>query len=146
MMQIHRNMSQYFTKYTLLLIYYVFAGLNNKLYKMHGTYIKIACIVFGKSLEFAWRSQEIPRKTWVRVTVVPLEIRTQTLPNTSLEFTATWARSFCEMFVKCTSYINGYKTVHFTRNLKIHLHALCPLVSTKASNNRKKHEPRKKII
>ena len=30
-----------FTKLTLLLIYCVFVGINNKLYAMHGTHIKI---------------------------------------------------------------------------------------------------------
>ena len=42
MMSLHRDMSknEYFTKKTLLLTYRLFVGLNNKLYTMHGTYIK----------------------------------------------------------------------------------------------------------
>jgi hypothetical protein len=38
-------MSQYFTKYTLLLIYCAFVGLNNTLYTMHGAYTKIFCFL-----------------------------------------------------------------------------------------------------
>jgi hypothetical protein len=34
-------MSQYFMKSTLLLIYRSYVDLNNKLYTMHGTHIKI---------------------------------------------------------------------------------------------------------
>ena len=94
-------MLQYFKKYTLLFIYCAFVCLNNKLKKMYGTYNKVGCIMFYKSLEFAWRSREIPRKTLVRVAGVPVEIPTPTLPNTSLEFTATWTRSFVKCFVNC---------------------------------------------
>jgi hypothetical protein len=37
-------MSEYFVKETLLLIYFAFVVLNNKLYTVHGTYIKISAV------------------------------------------------------------------------------------------------------
>jgi hypothetical protein len=94
-------MLQYFTKYTLLLMYCAFVGLNNKLQTIYCTYNKTGCIMFYKSLEFAWRSQERPRKTLVRVAGVPVEIPTPTLPNTSLEFLLHEPARIVKCFVRC---------------------------------------------
>ena len=38
MMYVHGNIAEHFIKYTLLIIYCAFVGLNNRLYTMHGTY------------------------------------------------------------------------------------------------------------
>ena len=62
-------MSEYFTKYTLLLMYYAFVGINDKLYTMHGTYIKITMINVSSSLRMG--SKRYPETSYLSYNVMP---------------------------------------------------------------------------